>query len=164
MKPIILFLSLIITQVSFAQDYPETLPEFEIFTLDGNTFNQNDIKKDTYSYFVYFDPTCGHCKTAFKLLNLKSEQIKNADIQVYPVSSNTKEETTMFFEKYAPNIQNLNNTQILIDDDYEFVDTFLVGIFPTAYLYDKDNKLVKVFKGSAQVVLFINEIKKIKKI
>ena len=158
MKPIILFLSLIITQVSFAQDYPELLPEFEIFTLEGNTFNQNDIEKDTYNYFVYFNPTCGHCKTAFKLLNLKSEQIKNAKVQLYPVSSNTEEETIEFFKQYAPNIQNLTNTKILLDDDYKFADAFFVGPFPTSFLYDKDNKLVKVFEGSDAVVLFLNEL------
>jgi thiol-disulfide isomerase/thioredoxin len=158
MKYIILFLSLIITQAGFAQDYPESLPDFKIFTLEGNTFNQNDIEKDTYTYFVYFNPTCGHCRTAFKLLNFKSEQIKKAKVKLYPVSANTEEETNKFFKQYAPNIQNLANTKILIDDDYTFADAFSVGPFPTSFLYDKNNKLVKVFEGGEDVVLFLNEL------
>jgi thiol-disulfide isomerase/thioredoxin len=158
MKYIILFLSLIITQISFAQDYPESLPDFKIFTLEGNAFNQNNIEKDTYTYFVYFNPTCGHCKTAFKLLNLKSEQIKKTKVKLYPVSANTKEETNKFFKQYAPNIQSLTNTQILRDDDYKFADAFSVGPFPTSFLYDKNNKLVKVFEGGDDVVLFLNEL------
>jgi hypothetical protein len=91
-------------------------------------------------------------------LNLKSEQIKNAKVKLYPVSANTEEETNKFFEQYAPNIQSLTNTQILRDDDNKFADAFFVGPFPTSYLYDKDNKLVKVFEGSDDVVLFLNEL------
>jgi len=91
-------------------------------------------------------------------LNFKSEQIKKADVKLYPVSANTEEETNKFFKQYAPNIQNLTNTKILLDDDYKFADAFFVGPFPTSFLYDKDNKLVKVFEGGDDVVLFLNEL------
>ena len=158
MKYFFLFVSFIAVQTSFAQNYPEKLPAFEILTLDGETFSQEDIEKNTYNFFVYFNPTCGHCVDAFTFLNLKAEQIKNAEVHVYPVSSNTEELTLKFFEKHAPKIKDLKNLHVLKDVDYKFADTFDVGAFPASYLYDQDNNLVKVFEGASEVLFFLKEI------
>jgi peroxiredoxin len=158
MKYILLFISLAFTQVHIAQTYPETLPEFEIFSLNGETFNQDQVKKGGYSYFIYYNPTCGHCVKAFKLLNLKSNQIKDTAVEIYTISANTVDLTEQFFEDNAPRLRELDNVHILRDDDYHFADTFGVGPFPSAYLYDEDFKLVKVLEGTAEVVLFINDL------
>ena len=140
MKNIILLLSLTFTQFFFAQDYPKTLPDFEINTIESNSFNQNDVTTETYSYFVYFNPNCGHCKTAFKTLNLHVEKLKNAEVKLYPVSAKNQKETQEFFNSFGPKLLGLKNIQILIDDGYKFADAFFVGAYPTSsYLYDKNN-------------------------
>lgn len=159
MKYIVLIFSIFIAQVTIAQDYPKVLPEFEIFKLNGDSFNKDDLKKDTYSFFIYFNPECGHCKTAFKTLNLKAEQIKNVSVTLYPVSANTEEITTKFFEELAPQIKALQNIEILRDDNFKFADAVFVGGYPTSYLYDKNNKLVKVYNGTSETILFLNDIK-----
>ena len=159
MKYIIIFLSLFIAQVSSAQDYPETLPDFKVFTLEDDFFSKDDLIKDKYTLFIYFNPDCGHCQTTFKTLNIKAEQIKDADVVLYPISTSTVQKTIDFFDLYSPNIEALDNIEILRDDDFKFADAFFVGGYPTSYLYDKNNKLVKVYNGSAEVILFLNDLK-----
>lgn len=158
MKYCFLFLAFITIQTSFGQDYPENIPDFEIWTLEGDKFTQEQVEKNSYTYFIYFSPTCGHCQDAFKFLNLKADQLESADVQVYPVSSNTEKETLKFFSAYASKIQNLENIHILRDIDFKFAEIFDVVSFPTSYLYDQDGKLVKVFEGASEAVLFLNEL------
>jgi len=152
-------LSLLITQASIAQNYPETLPEFKIFALNGDEFNNEKLAKNTYSYFIYFNPECGHCRTAFKKLNTKAEALKNANVKLYPVSANTQEKTEQFFEKYAPKMVDLKNMIVLRDDDYKFADVLFVSGYPTSYLYDQNYKLVKVYNGADEVLGFLEELK-----
>ncbi|RRO20891.1 peroxiredoxin family protein [Flavobacteriaceae bacterium 14752] len=159
MKKIILLIAFISTSVIFAQDHPKSLPDFEIFNQNNDVFNQDNVTTDTYSYFVYFDPTCSHCKTAFKTLNLHVEDLKSAEFKLYPVSAQNDRETQAFFKNYAPKLLSLENMQILLDDNYKFADAFFVNGFPTAYLYDKHQKLVKVYNGEGKIMAFLDEIK-----
>ncbi|MBZ9627132.1 redoxin domain-containing protein [Psychroflexus sp. CAK57W] len=158
MKYIILIFSLFIAQEQMAQSDIETLPEFTIYTLEGESFTQDNIKKDSPSYFIYYDPSCGHCVRAFKRLNLKSEQLKKADVQIYTVSAGTKQQTLRFFEEIAPRLKTLENLHILKDRDYALADIFFVRLFPSGYLYDKENKLIKSYEGEAEAVLFLNDL------
>lgn len=159
MKYLVLILNIFFVQASLAQDYPEILPKFEIFKLNGDTFTKEDVQNETYSMFIYFNPECGHCKTAFEALNLKAEQIKDANVVLYPVSANTEEITVKFFDELAPQIGALQNIEILRDDDFKFADALFVGGYPTSYLFDKNNKLVKVYNGTSETVMFLNDIK-----
>ncbi|NEV94515.1 redoxin domain-containing protein [Psychroflexus sp. YR1-1] len=158
MRYCFLFLAMMTVQSSFAQSELETLPEFNIFTLEGETFTQDDIKKDSPSYFIYYDPSCGHCVRAFKVLNLKAEQLKNADVHIYAVSAGANQQTLKFFEEIAPQLKDLENLHLLKDKNYAFADIFFVGLFPSGYLYDEDNKLIKTYEGEAEAVLFLNDL------
>ncbi len=159
MKKITLLIALISTSIFFAQDYPKSIPDFEILSQSNEKFSQEDISTDTYSYFVYFNPTCSHCKTAFKTLNLHVADLKNAEFKLYPVSAKNDKKTQEFFQDYAPKLLALNNMQILLDDNYKFADAFFVGGYPTAYLYNKQQKLVKVYNGENEIMKFLDEIK-----
>jgi len=158
MKYCFLFLALLSFQINFAQDFPSTLPDFEVFTLEEEPFTQDQVKKNTYIYLIYFSPTCGHCQDAFKFLNLRAEKIGKAEVQLYPVSSNTTKETLKFFDIYAPKIQNLSNVHILRDNDFKFAEKFGVAFFPTSFLYDQDGELVKVYEEASEILFFLNEL------
>lgn len=159
MKNLILLVGLTLAQFIFAQDYPKSLPDFKINTIENNSFNQGNVTSETYSYFVYFNPNCGHCKTAFKTLNLKVDKLKNKNFKLYAVSVKDSKETKKFFDNYAPKLLELNNLNILLDDDYKFADAFFVGGYPTSYLYNKNHKLVKVFNGADHIMDFLDELK-----
>lgn len=159
MKYTIFVLSLLIAQVALAQDYPEKLPDFEIFSINGDTFTNDDVQNENSSLFIYFNPECSHCKTTFEALDLRSEKIKDADVTIYPVSANTSEKTEIFFQEVAPQLYALNNIKVLRDDDFKFADLFFVGGYPTSYLYDKNKKLVKVYNGTTETVSFLDDLK-----
>jgi thiol-disulfide isomerase/thioredoxin len=159
MKYVILIICLCFSKAITAQDYPEVLPDFKIFKVNGDAFTTDDVQKETYSFFIYFNPECGHCETAFKTLNIKAKKIGEANVMVYPVSANTEEKTIKFFEDLAPDIKALENITILRDDDFKFADALFVGGYPTSYLYDNNNKLVKVYNGTSETVLFLNDLK-----
>lgn len=156
---ILIFIAVFSTSVIYAQDYPKTLPNFEIFTQNSEVFSQDDVSIERYSYFVYFNPTCGHCQTAFKTLNLHAGDLKSVEFTLYPVSTQNNKETKAFFKDYAPKLLSLDNMQILLDDNYKFADAFFVGGYPTAYLYDKQQKLVNVYNGEDEIMAFLDEIK-----
>jgi peroxiredoxin len=158
MKYIILIGSILFSAFMTAQDYPKVIPDFEIFTIEGQSFTSKDVQNENYSFFIYFNPECGHCKTAFEALNLKVEDLKKANVTLYPVSANTKEKTTTFFEELAPEIYDLRQTNVLIDDNFKFADKFFVGGYPTSYLYDKNKKLIKVYNGTTETVSFMEDL------
>ncbi len=159
MKYLVLICSFLISYSIVAQDYPKSIPDFEIFTINGESFTNNQVKKEIYTFFVYFNPECSHCRTAFKKLELKAKQIKETDVLIYAVSANTEEKTKSFFKEYSPNLVALKNIKILRDDDFKFADTFFVGGYPTSYLYDKNQNLVSVFDGAGEITDFLDKIK-----
>jgi len=159
MKYIILVFSILITNLSQAQDYPKTLPDFEIFALNGDSFTNEDVQTKHFSLFIYFNPECGHCKTTFEALNLKVEDIKNAKVTLYPVSANTEEKTANFFKEISPDLKALQNIKVLRDIDFKFADLFFVAGYPTSYRYDKDNHLIKVYNGTTETVAFLDDLK-----
>ena len=152
------FLALLGFQLNFAQEYPKNLPDFELITLEEETFTQSELEGSSYSYFIYFSPTCGHCIDAFKFLNLKASKVGEADVQLYPVSTNTKELTLNFFDEHASKIFDLENVFVLRDEDFKFAELMNVASFPTSFLYDNSGKLVKVYEGEAEILLFLNDL------
>lgn len=157
---ILFFLALITlsTPAILAQDHPDSLPDFKIFDLDNEVFTQDDVSSDTYVFFIYFNPTCGHCETAFKTLNLRAEDLMSSEFILYPVSAKNSEETQAFFKSHAPKLLTLENMQILIDDNYKFADAFFVRSYPNAYLYNKRQELVNVYNGEEEIMNFLDDI------
>jgi len=159
MKTIYFLLAVISLQFTFAQGYPETLPDFEVYTLEDEAFTKEDLQSNTFIHFIYFSPTCGHCQDAFKFLNLKADQIQSAEVQLYLISANTTQLTNEFFDLYAPKIKELGNIHMLKDKDYKFAELFDVVAFPTSFLYRDDHSLVDVFEGASEATLFLKEVK-----
>ncbi|WP_019037510.1 TlpA family protein disulfide reductase [Psychroflexus tropicus] len=159
MRYCFLLITFLSFQINLAQEYPETLPDFNLITLEEDAFTREEVKENDYSYFIYFSPTCGHCIDAFKFLNLKATQVEKANVQVYPVSTNTKELTLNFFDKHASKIFDLENVFVTRDEGFRFADLMNVVSFPTSFLYDSNGKLIKAYEGEAEILLFLNDIK-----
>lgn len=157
MKKILLILSLSLAfQFSNAQEnqveFPKEIPEFSIFAEDGSVFTNKDLTDGKDIVFIYFNPTCGHCKNAFKTLNTNHNSLDLKELKIYPVSAGTVEETQLFFKELAPNLLKLKQIEVIYDEDYRFADAFAVGGFPQTFLYDKDKKLVDSYPGEKKVL------------
>lgn len=151
-KLIYLILSIFLFQPLTAQEKAEVIPNFSIFSEDGSVFTDKDLVKDKNLVFIYFNPSCGHCKTAFKTLNTNYQNMIIEDVYIYPVSAGTVAETKAFFKDLAPNLISLENIEIIYDEDYRFADAFFVGGFPQTFLYNQDRKLIDSYPGEAKVL------------
>jgi len=163
MKKHILILTLVFlafsTTAQEKPESPETIPAFSIIDIDGEEFTNKDMSGRKHSYIVYFNPECGHCERAFKKLNKKAETLDLKNVNFYAVSANTKELTQYFFKTIAPDLLELKNLKILLDEDFVFADAFKVGSYPTIYFYDKKGKFVSRHEGTEDVLKPIEGLK-----
>jgi peroxiredoxin len=165
MKSLVLFTFLLASiQFSNAQEqklgFPERIPEFSIYAEDGAAFTNKDLVKNKNIIFIYFNPTCGHCKNGFKTLNINFQNLKLDNLHVYPVSSGTVKETQMFFKNLAPNLANLKNIEVIYDEDYRFADAFFVSVFPHSFLYGKDHNFIGSYEGQSKILDPLKELQK----
>jgi peroxiredoxin len=157
MKVLFYVLGLLMTfQFSNAQEMfspsSKKIPEFSIFAEDGSVFTEEDLAQHKNIVFIYFNPDCGHCKTAFKTLNINYNNLDVKKLKIYPVSAGTVAETKVFFKELAPNLLKLKNIEVIYDEDYRFADAFSVRSFPHSFLYDKDKRFVDSYPGENQIL------------
>lgn len=159
MKPLFIILTFI-ASTAFAQAQIKKLdkiPAFNTLTLDGSTFTNENVAKNKYAFFVYFNPTCPHCQNAFKTLNAKIAELP-ANVVIYPVSFKGEAPTQKFIERYAPELAKLKNVTFLIDNKETFGAAFTVQRFPSMYLFSPDGKLVHFEEDATKVMNFKDKV------
>ena len=98
---------------------------------------------------VLYSPTCIHCQLALNhFSNNYEEHLKNT--QIILVSEYEAKDAIPFLKEHAPNFVNNKNVELLYDSNYEFGPIFQPTSIPTFYLFDKDQNLVTIKKGSVE--------------
>ena len=141
-------------------DYTKGIIDFSILNIEGETFTQDQLTTDKHKLFMYFNPSCSSCKTAFKKINQVADKAKDLPVHFYPISIGNKEETLAFFEQYAPDFKKKVNMTILLEKDYQFSDLYEVHAYPTLFLYEPDNNFVKSYMGYQKATDFIKYFNK----
>ena len=136
-------------------DYTKGIIDFSIYNLEGETFTQDELTMDKYKLFMYFNPSCSSCKTAFEKINLFTDKVKDLPVHFYPVSLGNKDETLAFFEQYAPEFKNKTDITILREKNYQFSDLYEVNAYPTLFLYKPNNDFVRSYMGYQKATDFI---------
>lgn len=118
-----------------------TLPAQEYYVLNSTTHTTKNLKNNAVFIF-FFNSDCEYCQNEAKLLNENREAFKNAT--VYLFSSEPLENIKAFKEKYLP-----GNTDFIIGqvDVRASSEVFGVKSFPYTLIYDKNNRIVKTYKG-----------------
>jgi len=132
--------------------FPKQIPEFSILAEDGSEFTEKDLTKKKNLVFIYFNPGCFHCETAFKTLNLNYQNLNIEGVKIYLVSAGSVQDTKVFMKQLAPNLLKLDNFEVIYDEDYRFADAFSVGVFPHSFLYDKKGKLIDSYPGEQRII------------
>jgi thiol-disulfide isomerase/thioredoxin len=119
-----------------------TLPAEKYYVLDSTTIHTTKNLKNNAVFIFFFNSDCEYCQSEAKLLNENREAFKNAT--VYLFSSEPLENIRAFKEKYLP-----GNTDFIIGqvDLRASSEVFGVKSFPYTLIYDKNNRLVKTYKG-----------------
>ncbi|MFD0940163.1 peroxiredoxin family protein [Pedobacter boryungensis] len=119
----------------------ERLPDFEFFLMNNQSFMRNNIPKDRYLIFIYFSTDCEYCEHEAEEIGRKINQIKTAHILF--VSPDKSSEINSFSSKYK--IDN-HRSILLLQDKYKiFSKRFGTSVFPSMYIYNDNQKLVKKF-------------------
>jgi hypothetical protein len=122
-----------------------TLPNFEFYNLDGA---KNTNSKENISHIIiHFNTECEHCQEEAKLIHENIIAFKNA--QIIMVAPNTPQEISAFTKQYG--IAQHPEIWVLWDKDHHFVDWFGSSPFPSVYIYNRKQKLVKEYHGEVKI-------------
>lgn len=128
----------------------KSIPEFSFVKMQSEgIFSSKDIKKGKQTLIVLYSPTCIHCQLALNhFSNNYEEHLKNT--QIILVSEYEAKDAIPFLKEHAPNFVNNKNVELLYDSNDEFGPIFQPTSIPTFYLFDKDQNLVTIKKGSVE--------------
>jgi thiol-disulfide isomerase/thioredoxin len=118
-----------------------TLPEQKYIILNSTSHTTSNIKNNAVFIF-FFNSSCDYCQSEAKLLNENREAFKS--VTVYLFSTEPLENIQAFKEKYLP-----DNDDFIVGkvDVRASSEVFGLKSFPYTLIYDKDNRLVKTYKG-----------------
>lgn len=137
----LLFTGLLICQNILAQKPAEAIPDFKFFKLNNTSFTNKEMQRNTFSFFVFFDPGCDHCKQAIQALNQQYKKCKRAAIYLI-VAIEDVSNMVPFLNEYGPNLLNKSNVVLLKDTQNEFIKKFKPRKYPSIFLYSKQQKLL----------------------
>lgn len=125
----------------------EYLPKFEFYQLDSDKYLSTTINKNSPVIIIHFNTECEHCQAEAQLISQNIKAFKN--VQLIMVSPNSPSEISSFMEQYGVN-QHPEIT-VLWDKDYRFIDWFGHSPFPSVYIYNKVQHLVKEYHGEVKI-------------
>ncbi len=158
LRSIISFLLLLIISKGYAQpvdssNMPTYLktritPGFKLLKMDSSTyFYKYQLKKNTPTIIVYFNPDCDHCQIEAKKMVDSAKYIKKA--QVVFVSSAPFIEIKKFATDYK--LHYIKNCTVGRDEKYYISKYFRIGYTPYVAMYDGSGNLIQTFEGGTSV-------------
>lgn len=134
----------------------KTLQQFSFIDITNNKpFSNKELKQDTISVFIIFNTDCEHCQYEATEISKNNEQFKNA--QILFISYEEIKTIKTFAEKYKLN--NISNIHVLKTSTDALFKTFGSLSIPSIYIYDKNDKLLKNYKGEAKPEAIIKYLK-----
>jgi len=121
----------------------QTIPDFELKTLDNVSFSNANLKQNTFTIFIYFNSECDFCQHEAE--NISQNLNKFKTVQFVFVSTEDIEIIKQFSKKYSLN--NKSNITFLYDSNFLFTSQFNANSIPYILIYDKKNNLIKKHKG-----------------
>lgn len=151
---LILFLSYMLTIIikkvkhkSLITEQIQTIPQFLFVNISNNkAYTNKDIENNKACLIIYYNSECNHCEYEAEQISTHIDKFEN--YQILMISYESLENILAFKEKYK-----LNNNLItfLQDPKYQFDDIFGNSPIPTSFIYNKNRKLVKQFKGEVKI-------------
>jgi hypothetical protein len=155
-KNIFLLLVLLFSfNLGFSQNDPnapflktKTIPSFTIYNVtDSSKFTNLDLEKNKRTIFIYFGPDCGHCIYFTKKMMDSIHLFENT--QIVMVSSFNFSNIRKFYDDNK--LASCPFITVGMDEKYFFVTHYEIRQFPSAYVYDKKGKFVKIFSSEIDI-------------
>lgn len=123
---------------SFLLNHPA--PDFELKTLDGQRVRLQDLRGKPV-LLSFFASWCGPCRRELPSMVKLHEEFKDKGLQVFGVNDEGKGTARQFAEKAGLTFA------ILDDSSLKAAHLYRVRSIPTAFLIDKDGKVVRFLRG-----------------
>jgi peroxiredoxin len=142
-------------RVSILEVNTSKMPLFEFRTLDSITFSKYNLTKNKATIMVYFDPDCNLCEKSGEVFNTFKSIHKTSNVLF--VSHNTKEKIQAYQERFG--LELISNIQFLQCNEDDFYNLFKESKTPTYFIYNTNQKLIKVINDDVPVKTILRYIK-----
>jgi len=122
------------------------IPVMSFYDLDGNQWTHELLAKNRHVIFFYFNSGCDFCQYEAESVRNRIEEFHKAELIF--ISSEEAEDISRFANAYKLN--GFENVQFLQDPLLSFSQIFGFNVVPTTLVYNRDNRLVKSFKGGCK--------------
>jgi len=129
------------------QERVQALPAFQFGTLDKTIFSTNKLILDQSSLIIYFNPDCEHCQ--YEARAIRDSLHRFAAVNVLLVSDEPLERLQQFATEYY--LAGQPNIHILYDEKRQFKDLFGTSMVPSIFIYNREQELVRHFKGETKM-------------
>lgn len=125
------------------------VPGFKLLLMDSSTyFYKYQLKKNTPTVIIYFNPDCDHCQTEAAHLVDSMRYVKKA--QFVFASYSKFSEIKAFAIKYQLSTQ--PNIKVGRDENFYIPSFYRVRFTPFVAVYNKKGALVQVFEGGTSIL------------
>jgi thiol-disulfide isomerase/thioredoxin len=131
------------------------IPSFSILTPDSTWFRRVDLEEKKPTLILYFSPDCGHCQTETEEIISKMKDLKN--LQIVMITSRPYADMINFSNHYK--IDRFRPIKIGTDPARMVTRFYDVRFTPFSALYDKNGKLIKVYKSGIDLPELVNLVK-----
>ena len=132
------------------------LPDFKILQKDSSTwFSKKDLKPGKPVMIMLFSPDCDHCQQQTKMI---LERIKDlGDLQIVMTTFQPMEKMRKFYTEYA--IAKYPTIRMGRDVSYFFGGFYKGRSIPYLAIYDRNQKLAKIYDGGATIDKLLEAIR-----
>ncbi|MGF1534450.1 MAG: redoxin domain-containing protein [Bernardetiaceae bacterium] len=124
-------------------------PDMSLKTLDGKPIRLHEVKAN-YTIIYFWDPDCGICKKAAKVLVEVYEKYKPYNVEIFGICNKTYEE----LNKCSESVAEKNMTWINTADPYgqgQAHAKYDIRANPTLFILDQDKKIIYKQIGADQI-------------
>lgn len=132
----------------------KTIPSFNFQNVNGGSFTNENLMKNTPTLFVYFDSECEFCNEEAEMIQRNIDKFSTIQLIFISIENPNK------IKGFAINHKLINYDKInfLSDTKISFAPTFDVKSLPCLVLYDKDRHLIEKIKGQIKPEVLIEKL------
>jgi len=132
----------------------KSLASCNFFDMNNSPVLLDDIT-DKEILLILFDPDCEHCVSEIRQIRNHLEKLSNAEIVMITTAQN---KVTRSFIKQE-RLDSVPGVRVLRCEPAVFKEMFGMVPFPAVFIYGRNNKLIKTFKGEVDIEIISKSLK-----
>ena len=139
-----------------AQVPAQTIPDFSFSGPGKYPFTNKDLAQGKPLFFLFVDPGCEHCQRAVHAIGEHFAAFRNAAL--YVISLETREQLSLFMDKYGRAMKGWKNVLLLQDNLNQFIVRFKPRRYPAMLLYSPKGQLIDYEDNAESVFRFVKPL------